>query len=58
MTYIVSLLLCNLSSSNPVQSVDKTFQLTRADKDLLSKQEYDIQVDLFIESLVNHCHYN
>ncbi|CAN6556920.1 unnamed protein product [Malus baccata var. baccata] len=30
--------------SNPVQSVDKTFQLTRADKDLMSKQEYDVQV--------------
>ncbi|KAJ0020113.1 hypothetical protein Pint_32210 [Pistacia integerrima] len=33
----------NISSTNPVQSVEKTFQLTRADKDLLSKQEYDIQ---------------
>ncbi|KAM1695408.1 hypothetical protein ACFXTI_029487 [Malus domestica] len=30
--------------SNPVQNVEKTFQLTRADKDLLSKQEYDVQV--------------
>ncbi|XP_059660604.1 E3 SUMO-protein ligase SIZ1-like isoform X2 [Cornus florida] len=29
--------------TNPVQSVEKTFQLTRADKDLLSKQEYDVQ---------------
>ncbi|KAH7560992.1 hypothetical protein JRO89_XS10G0155600 [Xanthoceras sorbifolium] len=29
--------------TNPVQSVEKTFQLTRADKDLLSKQEYDLQ---------------
>ncbi|BFG34367.1 hypothetical protein CerSpe_206410 [Prunus speciosa] len=29
--------------SNPVQTVEKTFHLTRADKDLLSKQEYDVQ---------------
>ncbi|KAK4493523.1 hypothetical protein RD792_018157 [Penstemon davidsonii] len=29
--------------SNPGQSIEKTFQLTRADKDLLSKQEYDVQ---------------
>ncbi|XP_038894174.1 E3 SUMO-protein ligase SIZ1 isoform X1 [Benincasa hispida] len=29
--------------TNPMQSVDRTFQLTRADKDLLSKQEYDVQ---------------
>lgn len=29
--------------TNPVQSVEKTFQLTRADKDLLAKTEYDVQ---------------
>ncbi|XP_022998844.1 E3 SUMO-protein ligase SIZ1-like isoform X1 [Cucurbita maxima] len=29
--------------TNPMQSLDRTFQLTRADKDLLSKQEYDVQ---------------
>ncbi|KAI8525930.1 hypothetical protein RHMOL_Rhmol13G0269000 [Rhododendron molle] len=29
--------------TNPVQSVEKTFQLTRTDKDLLSKQDYDVQ---------------
>ncbi|XP_023519583.1 E3 SUMO-protein ligase SIZ1-like [Cucurbita pepo subsp. pepo] len=29
--------------TNPMQSVDRTFQLTRADKDLLSKPEYDVQ---------------
>ncbi|PIN16421.1 hypothetical protein CDL12_10931 [Handroanthus impetiginosus] len=29
--------------SNPCQNIEKTFQLTRADKDLLSKQEYDVQ---------------
>ncbi|KAI4334431.1 hypothetical protein L6164_019126 [Bauhinia variegata] len=29
--------------TNPVQSMEKTFQLTRAYKDLLSKQEYDVQ---------------
>ncbi|XP_075635931.1 E3 SUMO-protein ligase SIZ1 isoform X1 [Castanea sativa] len=29
--------------TNPVQSMEKSFQLTRADKDLLSKQEYDVQ---------------
>ncbi|KAF5930234.1 hypothetical protein HYC85_031107 [Camellia sinensis] len=29
--------------TNPTQSIEKTFQLTRADKDLLLKQEYDVQ---------------
>ncbi|XP_056845590.1 E3 SUMO-protein ligase SIZ1 isoform X1 [Raphanus sativus] len=29
--------------TNPMQSVDKTFQITRTDKDLLVKQEYDVQ---------------
>lgn len=27
-----------------MQSVEKTFHLTRADRDLLSKPEYDVQV--------------
>ncbi|KAL1558124.1 SUMO ligase siz1 [Salvia divinorum] len=29
--------------SNPALSIEKTFQLTRADKDLLLKQEFDLQ---------------
>ncbi|GMI92306.1 SAP AND MIZ1 DOMAIN- CONTAINING LIGASE1 [Hibiscus trionum] len=29
--------------TNPMQSVEKTFQITRADKDLLTKQDYDVQ---------------
>ncbi|CAM9003619.1 unnamed protein product [Rhodiola kirilowii] len=29
--------------SNPVQSADRTFHITRADKNLLCKQEYDVQ---------------
>ncbi|KAK9279683.1 hypothetical protein L1049_013363 [Liquidambar formosana] len=29
--------------TNPMQALEKTFQLTRADKDLLSKPEYDVQ---------------
>uniref|UniRef100_A0A3Q7IZL2 SAP domain-containing protein n=1 Tax=Solanum lycopersicum TaxID=4081 RepID=A0A3Q7IZL2_SOLLC len=29
--------------TNPVQSIEKTFQITRADRDLLAKQEYDLQ---------------
>lgn len=29
--------------TSPVQSVEKTFQLTRADRDLLAKPEYDVQ---------------
>ncbi|XP_057483224.1 LOW QUALITY PROTEIN: E3 SUMO-protein ligase SIZ1-like [Actinidia eriantha] len=29
--------------TNPGQSIEKTFQLTRANKDLLAKQEYDVQ---------------
>ncbi|KAL3649375.1 SUMO ligase siz1 [Castilleja foliolosa] len=29
--------------SNPGLSIEKTFQLTRADRDLLSKEEYDLQ---------------
>ena len=36
--------LVQICSTNPMQSVDRTFQLTRADKDLLSKPEYDVQV--------------
>jgi len=27
-----------------MQSVERTFQITRADKDLLAKPEYDVQV--------------
>ncbi|GAB4836488.1 hypothetical protein Ancab_001399 [Ancistrocladus abbreviatus] len=30
-------------SSNPFQSIEKTFQLTTADRDLLKKSEYDVQ---------------
>ncbi|XP_034687571.1 E3 SUMO-protein ligase SIZ1 isoform X2 [Vitis riparia] len=29
--------------TNPVQSVEKTFHLTRADRDMVSKPEYDVQ---------------
>ncbi|KAK8645406.1 hypothetical protein V6N13_119236 [Hibiscus sabdariffa] len=29
--------------TNPMQSVERTFQITRADKDLLTKQDYDVQ---------------
>ncbi|KAK6936014.1 Zinc finger, MIZ-type, partial [Dillenia turbinata] len=29
--------------SNPMQSMERTFQLTRADKDLVQKPEYDVQ---------------
>ncbi|KAE8700236.1 E3 SUMO-protein ligase SIZ1 [Hibiscus syriacus] len=29
--------------TNPMQSLEKTFQITRADKDLLTKQDYDVQ---------------
>lgn len=32
------------SSTNPARILEKTFPITRADKDLLSKQEYDVQV--------------
>ncbi|KAK6144445.1 hypothetical protein DH2020_021265 [Rehmannia glutinosa] len=43
--YPVRLNITNVPAdgSNPGQSIEKTFQLTRADKDLLSKQEYDVQ---------------
>ncbi|XP_021683814.2 E3 SUMO-protein ligase SIZ1 isoform X1 [Hevea brasiliensis] len=43
--YPVKLATTNIPSdgSSPVQSVEKTFNLTRADKDLLTKQEYDVQ---------------
>lgn len=33
-----------------MQSVEKTFHLTRADRDLLSKPEYDVQVG-YVENL-------
>ncbi|KAM6597956.1 hypothetical protein CsatA_008480 [Cannabis sativa] len=44
--YPVKLSTTNIPAdgSNPVQSVERTFQLTRADKDLTLKQEYDVQV--------------
>ncbi|KAJ6395365.1 hypothetical protein OIU77_020596 [Salix suchowensis] len=43
--YPVKLLATNVPAdgSSPVQGVEKAFQLTRADKDLLAKQEYDVQ---------------
>ncbi|KAF5744685.1 E3 SUMO-protein ligase SIZ1 isoform X1 [Tripterygium wilfordii] len=43
--YPVKLATTNIPTdgTNPVQCVEKTFHLTRADKDLLSKQEYDVQ---------------
>lgn len=41
---VFNVFYAGLSSPSPVQSVEKTFHLTRADKDLLTKQEYDIQV--------------
>ncbi|XVF04959.1 hypothetical protein REPUB_Repub05bG0128800 [Reevesia pubescens] len=43
--YPVKLAVTNIPTdgTNPTQSVEKTFQITRADKDLLTKQEYDIQ---------------
>ncbi|XWS52701.1 hypothetical protein CRYUN_Cryun11dG0093300 [Craigia yunnanensis] len=43
--YPVKLAVTNIPTdgTNPMQSVEKTFQITRADKDLLTKQEYDVQ---------------
>ncbi|XWS71319.1 hypothetical protein CRYUN_Cryun03dG0128000 [Craigia yunnanensis] len=43
--YPVKLAVTNIPTdgTNPMQSVEKTFQMTRADKDLLTKQEYDVQ---------------
>ncbi|CAK7327433.1 unnamed protein product [Dovyalis caffra] len=43
--YPVKLVVTNVPTdgSSPVQGVEKTFHLTRADKDLLAKQEYDVQ---------------
>ncbi|XP_058182735.1 E3 SUMO-protein ligase SIZ1-like isoform X2 [Rhododendron vialii] len=43
--YPVKLTTTNVPTdgTNPVQSVEKTFQLSRVDKELLAKQEYDVQ---------------
>ncbi|XP_022756087.1 E3 SUMO-protein ligase SIZ1-like isoform X2 [Durio zibethinus] len=43
--YPVKLAVANIPTdgTNPMQSVEKTFQITRADRDLLTKQEYDVQ---------------
>ncbi|GMH12526.1 hypothetical protein Nepgr_014367 [Nepenthes gracilis] len=43
--YPVKLTATNVPAdgSNPVQGVEKTFQLTMADKDLVSKPEFDVQ---------------
>ena len=46
--FMFTFLFTKISSTNPVQSIiEKTFQLTRTDKDLLAKQEYDVQVGRF-----------
>ncbi|KAD3337235.1 hypothetical protein E3N88_32755 [Mikania micrantha] len=40
----VKLIIANApTDGNPMQSVEKTFQLTRADRELLVKPEYDVQ---------------
>ncbi|XP_031400917.1 E3 SUMO-protein ligase SIZ1-like isoform X3 [Punica granatum] len=43
--YPVKMITINIPTdgTNPVQSVEKAFQLTRADRELLMKQEYDVQ---------------
>ncbi|KAG2280224.1 hypothetical protein Bca4012_048466 [Brassica carinata] len=43
--YPVRLTATNIPTdgSSAMQSVERTFQITRADKDLLAKQEYDVQ---------------
>ncbi|XP_057956620.1 E3 SUMO-protein ligase SIZ1 [Malania oleifera] len=43
--YPVKLAATNIPTdgTNPLQSVERTFQLTRADRDLLLKHEYDVQ---------------
>ncbi|KAL0369691.1 UNVERIFIED_CONTAM: E3 SUMO-protein ligase SIZ1 [Sesamum angustifolium] len=43
--YPVKLNITNVPAdgSNPSQSIEKTFSLARTDRDLLSKQEYDVQ---------------
>ncbi|KAK6235384.1 hypothetical protein SCA6_010721 [Theobroma cacao] len=43
--YPLKLAVSNIPNdgTNPVLSAEKTFQITRADKDLLTKQEYDVQ---------------
>lgn len=43
--YPVKLTTTNVPTdgTNPGQSIEKTFQLTRVDKELLAKQEYDVQ---------------
>jgi len=40
------ILLFESFRSNPVQSVERMFQLSRANKELVSKSEYDVQVGL------------
>ncbi|XP_076950206.1 E3 SUMO-protein ligase SIZ1-like isoform X2 [Bidens hawaiensis] len=41
----VKLVIANVPTdgTNPMQSIEKTFQLTRADRDMLVKPEYDVQ---------------
>ncbi|KAF5822839.1 putative chromatin regulator PHD family [Helianthus annuus] len=41
----VKLAIANVPTdgTNPMQSIEKTFQLTRADRDMLVKPEYDVQ---------------
>ena len=37
-------MVINVFSANPTQSVEKTFPLSRADRDLLKDNQYDVQV--------------
>lgn len=40
-------------SRNPTQNVEKTFQLSRANRDLLKDNEYDVQVCFALFSVLN-----
>jgi len=42
----LTIFLFELFRTSPVQSVERTFQLTKANKELVSKPEYDIQVGM------------
>jgi hypothetical protein len=44
---------CWVFSSNPLQNVEKSFTLTRGDRDLLLKKDTDLQVNA-LSSLVSH----
>ena len=53
---MLTVFLFEFFRNNPVQSVERTFQLTRADMDLVSKPEFDVEVGLDFLCMYNNAY--